>query len=173
MLGIQNNNGCSLSIENKLSIISTCLSYSVYESNVYWQRNAIYVTINSVVFGLIAAKIEDTSNFALLVVCLFGVYFNFYWHHVNKYSKFFAGRWRQDAAKIIENDQVLKNCFLSLLDKQEVLRPKGFLPSQVMNNLALFFKYIWILGLVIVVLDILTEIPEMVTHYLKGIGIEF
>ncbi len=151
---IENRN---LTIDQRISVINTCLSYAIYESNVYWQRNAIYLTINSIIFGAILAFSQKWNSVLFLLIGCFGIFLNWYWVHVNKYSKFFAERWREDARIVAIGNDLLEETFKALLKKPRIKAPSGKKPSQVMNQMSGSFILLWIIitliGLYLVSMD--------------------
>lgn len=136
-------------IEEKILAITLCLNYAINESNVYWQRNAIYFTLNSILFGAVVAFPDQFRGVIMPLLGLLGIAFNWHWPHVNRYSKYFAERWREDARSIALEDDFLRDSLRTLLRKPRIAAPKGPLPSVVMNRLGGAFRLIWAAVLVI------------------------
>ena len=158
------NSSNKLTVDQRLSIINTCLYYAIYESNVYWQRNAIYLTINSIMLGAIVAFSNNLNSFLFLTVGGFGVFLNWYWLHVNKYSKYFAERWREDARTSAKGNIELAKSYKALLGKSRIECPTGKRPSQVMNQMCASFRILWIIitliGLYLVTIEILKYVKN-------------
>lgn len=144
-----------LSIDAKLNVISTCLTYAIYEANVYWQRNAIYLTINSIMAGGIAALYEDIVPQVLIAFALFGLYLNWNWRHVNEYSKVLAERWREDARQVARSSNAIGSYYRTLVGNSPIEKPSGKRPSRVMNHLSSSFKIIWGIVLVYGVIELI------------------
>lgn len=143
---VQNTIPCAnLTIDQKLRAIQACLSYAVYEANVYWRRNAIYLTINSIMLGVIGTSFKSMNTFLILALSFFGVYLNWSWVYVNRYSKFLAERWREDARALAADSQEISNYMRALLRHPRIQIPPGKKPSQVMNQLGGSFRILWIL----------------------------
>jgi hypothetical protein len=162
-----------LSIDAKLSVISTCLTYATYEANVYWQRNAIYLTINSIMAGGIAALYEDIVPPVLIAFALFGLYLNWNWRHVNEYSKVLAERWREDARQVARSSDAISAYFRTLVGNSPIDKPSGKRPSRVMNQLSSSFKIIWGVvliygGVELIGVDKLTSMLENARQFLEG-----
>ena len=136
-------------IEDKVLAITACLTYAISESNVYWQRNAIYFTLNSILFGAVLAFPGQFDGVILPLVGAAGTAFNWHWPHVNRYSKTFAERWREDARTIASSDPFLEEHLAALLKRSRIVGPKGPKPSVVMNNMAAAFRVIWLVVIVV------------------------
>lgn len=134
----------SPTIEEKILAITVCLNYAISESNVYWQRNAIYFTLNSILFGAIIAFPGQFEGLVLPLVGAVGTAFNWHWPHVNRYSKYFAERWREDARAIAASDPFLEDSMRALLRRSRIPEPEGPRPSVVMNTIAATFRVIWL-----------------------------
>ena len=137
-----------LTVDAKLNIISTCLAYATYEYNVYWQRNAIYLTINSTMAGIIAAFYAKIVPLVFILFAIFGLYLNWQWQHLNKYNMKLAVLWKNDARRVARSNDAIKAFYRVLVGGPDVQRPDGERPTQVMNRLSSSFKIIWILILV-------------------------
>ena len=149
-----------LPLDHKLQMISDCLAYGTYEANVYWQRNAIYLAINGLLVGAVVTVFDRLSPLMIASVSLFGVYLNWYWPHVNQYSKALAEKWRADARAIASSTPEIAVHMKALVRQPRVTPPGGKRPSAVMNELSASFRLIWTggvaLGAVLWLLDLLS-----------------
>lgn len=134
-----------LNNDQKLSAINICLSYATYEANVYWQRNAIYLTINSIMLGAMGAFSKNWNEFFIFAVSCFGIFLNWFWVYVNKYSKFLAERWREDARAMARNSPEISEYMRTLIKKPRIKIPYEKRPSEVMNQLSGSFRILWII----------------------------
>ena len=132
-----------LTTDAKLNIISTCLTYAEYEYNVYWQRNALYLTINATMAGGIAVLYENIVPFVLVAFASFGLFLNWHWGYLNRYSKFLAAQWREDAREVAKSSKAISAYYRMLVDTSPRERPGNERPSQVLNRLSSVFKIIW------------------------------
>ena len=141
----QNSYENDLNNDQKLVAIDICLSYATYEANVYWQRNAIYLTINSIMLGALGAFSKNWNEFLIFAVSCFGIFLNWFWVYVNKYSKFLAERWREDARSMARSSPEISEYMLTLIKKSRIKIPHEKKPSQVMNQLGGSFRILWII----------------------------
>lgn len=155
--------GAEPNLDQKVQMLSSCLSYAIYEANVYWQRNAIYLTINSFMVGAIAATITDLPIYSVLFFGAFGLYFNWHWVHVNKYSKFLAERWREDARALAGSSPELSKYMKALLKKPRIKSPQGIRPSDVMNRLSGSFRLVWGVVFVYAIISVFPDIIDQVS----------
>lgn len=150
--------------DQRLIAIQTCLSYAIYEANVYWQRNIIYLTINSIMLGILGAFSKNLENVYMLALGCFGVFLNWSWVYVNKYSKFLAEKWREDARAMARESPEISEYMRALVKKPRIEVPPGKKPSQVMNRLSASFRVLWI---VVSLYGLYAVIPEVLTFFGK------
>jgi len=134
-----------LSIDNKISIVSSLLTYASSESNIYWSRNTVFFAINSAVIGYIIANLTSINPYILLIISLIGLVLNRVWLLIMKYGKYLAEKWREDAREIIKSDSRLIFSYSSLLGNPRITKPNNLAPSRVMRALAISFQFLWII----------------------------
>ena len=132
-------------ITDKIALISMLLQYAAYEAQSYWQRTTIFLTVNSVMIGLIITLIDKMSQALLLFGSTFGILLNFLWLRSADYGKFLAEKWREDAREVARLDASLKPILRSLLGNPRIEAPRSRKPSQLMKDISLVFLTIWVL----------------------------
>lgn len=135
----------SLTDSDALHAIEICLAHASYEANVYWQRNAIYLGLNSLMLGALVALSPSLNPGVITLVGILGVVLSWPWYHVNTYSKYLAERWRTDARAIAADSSSLPTYLRTLVGDPRIPRPKGPVPSVTMNNVARLCRYSWVM----------------------------
>lgn len=147
--------------EERLLAIQTCLNSAIYEAQVYWQRNGLYMAVNSLLMGALFVTYESWSPTILLAFGIAGSLLNWHWPHVNSFSKYFAERWREDARALIRDDASLAEYIRAPFAHARVASPTGLRPSSAMNRLAHILRTGWIvLGCVAFAMAAVRELPD-------------
>lgn len=133
----------TLRVSEKISAIDTLMNYASAESQMYWQRNSVFITINSAMIGLYVAVKGNFHPIVVIGMGLFGQLLSYAWIRVMIYGKFFAEKWREDARYIARTDESLIEAYSALLNRPRVERPSYAKPSVVMRRLGFAFQVLW------------------------------
>jgi len=135
--------------QQKIALIQLLLQYSTYEANVYWQRNTLFITINSALLGLTVAAWAKVPSYCFIVEGCLGAYLCFMWIGLLAYGKFLAEKWREDARALARTDEELRYCLRALLGRPRIRIPAGMKPSQAIKNICVLFSLMWLLVAVV------------------------
>lgn len=129
--------------DGRIETVQLMLFFMDREGERYWQRNAVFVSIITALYGLFLLKISEFSAFQCITVGLFGVVISRAWLEVLSISKFYAERWRQDACAYVKSHADLADVLHTVCGEPLVDRPAGPGSSAVMKGLARISQLTW------------------------------
>jgi len=137
----------------KFEILKTLLDITEKESDRFWQRARLLITINSALMALAISLVSISDMYVVIILSLFGIMSSLAWIQILRTGKYYASRWRADAKYLIDGDPVLANYFHAAAKKPRIKRPFGPKSSMcimIMAYVSILFwisipviKYIW------------------------------
>jgi hypothetical protein len=129
--------------DGRIEAVNLMLFFMDREGERYWQRNAVFVSIITALYGVFLLKLGEFSSFQCIIVGLFGVVTSKAWLEVLSISKFYAERWRQDACAYVKSHSDLSDILHTVCGEPLVDRPSGPGSSAVMKRLARISEATW------------------------------
>jgi hypothetical protein len=129
--------------DGRIESIQLMLHFMDREGERYWQRNAVFVSIITALFGLFIIKLSEFGPIQFLFLGMFGVIASRAWVEVLDISKFYAERWRQDACAYVKSHSDLASVFHTVCGEPLIERPSGPGSSAVMKRLARLSQVTW------------------------------
>ena len=115
------------------------------ESDRFWTRNNVFVTINAGLLAFLAASYDEVPPFVFLAMCGFGIATSLAWYQVSRAGKYYAQRWRLAARSLAESDDQLAEKVPLLAGVNNLDKPSGPSSSRCMMAMALVAATIWLL----------------------------
>jgi len=124
-------------------ILKLLLEQTENESDRYWTRMNIFVTIMGAMFAGIVIFSEQINPILMILISLFGLSISLAWFQVARMSKFYANRWRKDAAALLEsNEELLVK--IKAINEPRVRKPKLAISStQCIKFLSVIVMILW------------------------------
>ncbi len=113
------------------------------ESNKYWQRNSVFVTINSGLFALLISIMERAPPILFILFGMLGVGLSMGWLQVLRVGKYYAERWRLDARKVLAENRNLEDLFQTIKGQARISHPSGPKSSGIAKLMSISFLIVW------------------------------
>ena len=130
--------------EDKIQILFKLLDSTEKESDRFWTRSNVFVTINSALFALFAASYSKLLFEYKLIFSVLGIILTLAWLQVLRTGKYYAKRWRLDAKEFILADDDLKDIFRTACGNPRVNKPSGPSSSVSMKIISIFSLIVWL-----------------------------
>jgi hypothetical protein len=115
------------------------------ESDRFWTRNNVFVTINAGLLAFLAASYEKVPFFVFLGMCGFGIATSLAWYQISRAGKYYAQRWRLAARDLAASDDQLTQKAPLLAGVKNLDKPSGPSSSRCMMAMAIVATVIWLL----------------------------
>lgn len=135
--------GTELEVDRRVTLIQLMLDQMTVEGERFWQRNNVFITIVTGLFGLYAIKFDDFFGAAHIVYGVVGLVIAIGWRHTIIASNYYAERWRVDAREYIKTQSDLVDVLRCAAGNPRVVEPKGPKSSAVMIRFAVLSAWMW------------------------------
>jgi len=115
------------SISSQFEAIRLLAESHYKENDLFWKRNAVFVTIAGALFALFSIISKNESGFgceATVIISLFGLAVSFAWIQVSRMSKYYVRRIETDLKEVVRNDKELAEFFKTWSIGRDNLRPR-------------------------------------------------
>ena len=130
--------------EKEIELIKYLRDLSEKESDRFWTRNNVFVTINAGLIAFMASSFSSLDVFIISIISLFGIFISLAWWQILRTGKYYAQRWRNASRSLAkQNEYIIENVSI-LAGKIEDKQPRGPKSSQCMKWLAIFTSLIWL-----------------------------
>lgn len=129
---------------DRLKLIELMLHHMTIEGERFWQRNGVFITITTGLFGLYAVKGQDFSGAFHIVYGFIGLIIGIGWRHTIIASNFYAERWRLDAREYISRFPELADIMRTAMGRPRIESPKGPKSSKIMIRFAVLSSFFWL-----------------------------
>ena len=124
-------------------IIEILISATEKESDRYWTRNGIFISLLVGGIALIGALSDKMSLFYSNLLAISGILISCVWIQVLRQSKYYAERWREDLRECINDNKQAKK-YIRALTNPRISRPKGPSSSKSILLLSIISLIFWI-----------------------------
>jgi bifunctional UDP-N-acetylglucosamine pyrophosphorylase/glucosamine-1-phosphate N-acetyltransferase len=136
------------SISSQFEAIRLLAESHYKENDLFWKRNAVFVTIAGALFALFSVISKNDSGFgceANIILSIFGFAVSFAWIQVARMSKYYVSRIETDLKELVRNDRDLSEFFKTWSIGRDNLRPKfGIKATTTVKIVAWISLLLWI-----------------------------
>lgn len=130
----------------ELEIIKYLRDLSEKESDRFWKRNNVFVTINAGLLAFLISSYSNNDNYIVILICVFGFITSLAWFQISRTGKYYAQRWRNASKELAKNNYYIKGSARILCGQINVIKkPKGPSSSNCIKCVALITAIIWLL----------------------------
>jgi len=130
---------------NDLELIKLLRELTEKESDRFWTRNNVFVTINAALLAFFASSYSKLPVILYGSLCLFGLTTSLAWFQISRAGKFYAQRWRLAARDLAHRNPSIKRKAPLLAGIKNLNKPSGPSSSKCMMIMSLVSAFIWLL----------------------------
>jgi hypothetical protein len=131
--------------DKEFELVKYLRNLSEKESDRFWTRNNVFVTINAGLLAFLASSYSSLDRIMIMFICVFGVIISAAWLQISRTGKFYAQRWRNASRELAQqNDYIIEKAPI-LAGVKKTKEPRGPSSSRCMKWLAIISVMIWLL----------------------------